>query len=1061
MKKTWQFVKKGEKMRKKTGKIWIAALVCIGMMIATVCGLKVSAAETDVMTEPVLEYIVIDNPRIDTPGTQTIVAGYQAKDTLTDAVLTYKNTVTDEEETVSASRIDADTLVFEMNYTDESESGIYSLESLDFEADEQTYSLDFSKCGIEGKYGVNQSCETEPDAVVEDSDTQEETNDSDVSFTTITKDGEVTENTDISDVVEDAVAQQSSDSGIAVYAENGARTTSTGKVIVVLDPGHGGFDPGTSGFGANEKDLTLKIAKYCKAVLESDGRIQIYMTRETDTSVGNATDVSTDLYNRIQYAIGKKADLFVSLHLNSAGASAKGAEVYYPNSNYRADIGAQGKTLATDIQNELVKLGLYNRGAKIQNSTSSKYSDNSVQDYYYVIQQSKRAGFPGIIVEHAFLSNQNDYNNYLSSDEKLKKLGEADAKGILTYLETGGYVGKWVKTGSQWKYQNYDGSYVKNCWKLIKNLWYHFDANGIMQTGFLTLNGKTYYLQSSGAMKTSWQKISNTWYYFDGSGAMVSNGWRWINSKCYYFDKNGKMATDTWIGEYYVDADGAWVKGKQKETDKWIQSSGRWWYRHADGSYTRSGWEYIGSKWYYFDQNGWMVTGWQKVKGSWYYMESKGAMVNSGWKWINSKCYYFDKNGKMAANTWIDRSYVDADGAWVKDKKQEPDKWIQSSGRWWYRHGDGTYTKSDWEYIGNKWYYFDQNGWMLTGWQKVSGSWYYMDSNGARVADGWKWINNKCYYFDKNGKMAADTWIDGSYVDASGVWIKDKKQEPENVTKTGWVQYSGHWMYYNTDGSYVKSNWKSVNSIWYYFDQNGWMVTGWMTLSSGKYYLNPTKNSDGVEGAMLKGYKQIDGKWYYLRSGESPEGSLRYEGVTSIMGTSAIGTNKTTVVNKMVKMFQKSGKNYPAQALTKGNAPTIEAFCQIVYDEAVIEGIKPEVVFGQAMNETGYLQFGGDVKIEQFNFAGLGASGGGIVGESFKSVAEGIRAQVQHLKGYASTEALKQTCVDNRYKWVTKGCAPYVEWLGQKENPNGKGWATSKNYGMNLMEKYIIPMYSL
>ena len=1048
-------------MRKKTGKIWIAALACIGMMIASVCGLKVSAAENRGTSEPVLEYIVISNPRIDTPGTQTIVAGYQAKDTLTDAVLTYKNTVTDEEMTVSAARIDADTAVFEMNYTDESESGIYSLESLDFEMDEQMYSLDFAKCGIEGKYGVNQSCETEPDAVVEDSDTQEETNDSAVSFTTITKDGEVTENADISDVVEEAVAQRSSDSEIAVYAESGARTTSTGKVIVVLDPGHGGFDPGTSGFGANEKDLTLKIAKYCKAALEKDGRIQVYMTRETDTSVGNTTNVSTDLYNRIQYAIGKKANLFVSIHLNSATASAKGAEVYYPNSNYRADIGAQGKALATDIQNELVKLGLYNRGAKIQNSTSSKYPDNSVQDYYYVIQQSKRAGFPGIIVEHAYLSNQSDYNNYLSSDAKLKKLGEADAKGIITYLDTSGYVGKWVQSGSQWKYQNYDGSYVKNCWKLIKNLWYHFDANGIMQTGFLTLNGKTYYLQSSGAMKTGWQKISNTWYYFDSSGAMVSNGWRWINSKCYYFDKNGKMAVDTWIGEYYVDASGAWVKDKQKETDKWIQSSGRWWYRHADGSYTRSGWEYIGGKWYYFDQNGWMVTGWQKVKGSWYYMESNGAMVSSDWKWINSKCYYFDKNGKMAANTWIDGSYVDASGAWVKDKKQEPDKWIRSSGRWWYRHGDGTYTRSDWEYIGNKWYYFDQNGWMITGWQKVSGSWYYMESNGARVADGWKWINNKCYYFDKNGKMAADTWIDGSYVDASGVWIKDKKQEPENVTKTGWVQYSGHWMYYNTDGSYVKSNWKSVNSIWYYFDQNGWMVTGWMTLSSGKYYLNPTKNSDGVEGAMLKGYKQIDGKWYYLRSGESPEGSLRYEGVTSIMGTSAMGTNKTIVVNKMVKMFQKSGKNYPTQALTKGNAPTIEAFCQIVYDEAVIEGIKPEVVFGQAMNETGYLQFGGDVKIEQFNFAGLGASGGGIAGESFKSVAEGIRAQVQHLKGYASTEALKQTCVDNRYKWVTKGCAPYVEWLGQKENLNGKGWATSKNYGMNLMEKYIIPMYSL
>ena len=444
--------------------------------------------------------------------------------------------------------------------------------------------------------------------------------------------------------------------------------------------------------------------------------------------------------------------------------------------------------------------------------------------------------------------------------------------------------------------------------------------------------------------------------------------------------------------------------------------------------------------------------------------ESENPVKHYGWYTDEEtgNTYYFDSEGKIqtgwkqSGNTWY---YLDGENTEYQGRRIEKE-WKKIKNVWYYFKADGVMA-TGWQKIGNKWYYLKESGAMTTGWQKVKGSWYYMESNGAMVSSDWKWINSKCYYFDKNGKMAADTWIDGSYVDASGVWIKDKKQEPENVTKTGWVQYSGHWMYYNTDGSYVKSNWKSVNSIWYYFDQNGWMVTGWMTLSSGKYYLNPTKNSDGVEGAMLKGYKQIDGKWYYLRSGESPEGSLRYEGVTSIMGTSAMGTNKTIVVNKMVKMFQKSGKNYPTQALTKGNAPTIEAFCQIVYDEAVIEGIKPEVVFGQAMNETGYLQFGGDVKIEQFNFAGLGASGGGIAGESFKSVAEGIRAQVQHLKGYASTEALKQTCVDNRYKWVTKGCAPYVEWLGQKENLNGKGWATSKNYGMNLMEKYIIPMYSL
>ena len=148
------------------------------------------------------------------------------------------------------------------------------------------------------------------------------------------------------------------------------------------------------------------------------------MTRESDTSVGGATDVSSDLRNRITFAVSKNADMFVSIHLNSAGASAYGAEVYYPNSNYRSDIGQEGQKLASSIQKQLVSLGLYNRGVKINNSANSKYPDGSVQDYYYVIQQSKRNGFPGIIVEHAFLSNASDYQKYLSSDEKLKALGE-------------------------------------------------------------------------------------------------------------------------------------------------------------------------------------------------------------------------------------------------------------------------------------------------------------------------------------------------------------------------------------------------------------------------------------------------------------------------------------------------------------------------------------------------------------------------------------------------------------------------------------------------------------
>lgn len=162
----------------------------------------------------------------------------------------------------------------------------------------------------------------------------------------------------------------------------------------------------------------------------------------------------------------------------------------------------------------------------------------------------------------------------------------------------------------------------------------------------------------------------------------------------------------------------------------------------------------------------------------------------------------------------------------------------------------------------------------------------------------------------------------------------------------------------------------------------------------------------------------------------------------------AIMGNGFTNVTQMANYYRSRNSSYP---YTDSDAPTIEAFCQMYIEECQAEGVKAEVAFCQAMLETGFLKFGGDVKPEQYNFAGLGATGGGNPGESFSSVRIGIRAQVQHIKAYASTESLNQDCVDNRFKYVTRGCAPYVEWLGQQENPNKLGWATGKNYGYNIL----------
>ncbi|MBR1875590.1 MAG: glucosaminidase domain-containing protein, partial [Lachnospiraceae bacterium] len=130
------------------------------------------------------------------------------------------------------------------------------------------------------------------------------------------------------------------------------------------------------------------------------------------------------------------------------------------------------------------------------------------------------------------------------------------------------------------------------------------------------------------------------------------------------------------------------------------------------------------------------------------------------------------------------------------------------------------------------------------------------------------------------------------------------------------------------------------------------------------------------------------------------------------------------------------------------DAPTIDAFVQIYIEECAAEGVRADIAFAQAMNETGYLRFGGLVHIEDLNFAGMGATDSpndrNIA--QFTSVRMGVRAQIQHLKAYACTDAIKNPIVDPRFKLVTRGCAPYLEWLSIPNNPYGKGWASDENY---------------
>ena len=119
--------------------------------------------------------------------------------------------------------------------------------------------------------------------------------------------------------------------------------------------------------------------------------------------------------------------------------------------------------------------------------------------------------------------------------------------------------------------------------------------------------------------------------------------------------------------------------------------------------------------------------------------------------------------------------------------------------------------------------------------------------------------------------------------------------------------------------------------------------------------------------------------------------------------------------------------------------------------EGEAEGVRGDIAFAQSCLETGNFGFfGSAVTLKQNNFCGMGVTSNGIKGNSFERAQLGIRAQVQHLKAYACTEELVNGNVDPRFQYVARGSAPYVEWLGIQENPQGKGWAAGAGYGAKI-----------
>lgn len=396
------------------------ALICVGSVFDMPLSNVNADDKGEQLENNLVNYVVVSSPSLSLNDTQKVMIGIGNSElALKDSVLFYRNDSTGEEYCVPASRMTEDSFEYEINFVGHNE-GEYSLTYLQYKIDEEEHVIELKNAGIDAKWGVGVVVETNNDDVIEEIDdgsASDGSDASDVVYTVRTQDNSTYNSKKLSTAIDKAVGDKKTKktNPDGSYKGSGAN----GELIVCLDPGHGGSDAGACENGIIEKDHNLLIATICQNELAKYNNVCVVKTRDGDYDVG--------LEERVNIAAFCHADLFVSIHLNSAG-QASGAEVYYPNGSYNAIASYAGYNVSNAILNNLGALGLVKRGVKIRNG-SQTYPDGSVADYYSVIRNSKLRGIPGIIVEHCFLSNTFEAE-CLKDWNFVNALGVADANGI-------------------------------------------------------------------------------------------------------------------------------------------------------------------------------------------------------------------------------------------------------------------------------------------------------------------------------------------------------------------------------------------------------------------------------------------------------------------------------------------------------------------------------------------------------------------------------------------------------------------------------------------------------
>ena len=366
-------------------------------------------------------------------------------------------------------------------------------------------------------------------------------------------------------------------------------------------------------------------------------------------------------------------------------------------------------------------------------------------------------------------------------------------------------------------------------WKNVSGKWFYY-AKGSKKTGWVTVEGKVYYIDAKAGRKTGFATISKKKYYFSKSGVMAT-GWQTINGYKYYMGGNGVIRTgwQTISGKkyYFWTASG---KGHYSNTlaTKFFSVGGKTYYSGNDGV-IRTGWQTINGFKYHMDSTGAIQKGVQyhysntlatkffNVDGRTYYAGTNGV-IRTGWQTINGFKYYMTGGGA------IQKGWQTIDG-----KKYY----------FWTSTGNGHYSNTlatKFFNVDGKTYYAGTNGVIRTGWQIINGFKYHMDSTGA-IQKGWQTIGGSRYYF----------------------WTSTKDGHYSNTMALRFFKLNGN-LYYAGDDGRIRTGWQTINGNKYYMDNSGAIQNGWQTIDGEQYYFW-TQDGDGFSANTLAVERYVDGKY--------------------------------------------------------------------------------------------------------------------------------------------------------------------------------------------------------